>query len=70
MGPEAQNIKTGPDALVTAENESVSTKHENWTPTPLVPTKMIPGAQNKKTGHDAHGTAENDFGSVKLENGT
>jgi hypothetical protein len=31
MCPGAQNMKTGPEALGTAENESGSTKHENGT---------------------------------------
>jgi hypothetical protein len=31
MSPGAQNVKTGPDALGTAENESGSAKHENGT---------------------------------------
>jgi hypothetical protein len=31
MSPGAQNMKTDPDALGTAENESGSTKHENGT---------------------------------------
>jgi hypothetical protein len=31
MSPGAQNMKTGPDALGTAENESGSVKHENGT---------------------------------------
>jgi hypothetical protein len=30
-GPGAQNMKTGPDALGIAENESGSAKHENET---------------------------------------
>jgi hypothetical protein len=31
MSPTAQNMKTGPDALGTAENESDNAKHENGT---------------------------------------
>jgi hypothetical protein len=31
MSPRAQNMKTGPDALHTAENESGSAKYENGT---------------------------------------
>jgi hypothetical protein len=27
----AQNVKTGPDAVDTVENESGNAKHENWT---------------------------------------
>jgi hypothetical protein len=30
----AQNIKTGPDALATAEYEFGRAKHENWTRRP------------------------------------
>jgi hypothetical protein len=29
MSPDAQNMKTGSDALGTVENESGRTKHEN-----------------------------------------
>jgi hypothetical protein len=29
MSPDAQNIKTGPDGVGTAENESTSAKHVN-----------------------------------------
>jgi hypothetical protein len=31
MIPGVQNMKTGPDALITAPNESGSAKHENGT---------------------------------------
>jgi hypothetical protein len=31
MSPGAQNMKTGPDALSTAEKESGRAKHENGT---------------------------------------
>jgi hypothetical protein len=31
MSSAAQNMKTGPDALGTAENESARAKHENGT---------------------------------------
>jgi hypothetical protein len=43
--PSAQNIKTRPDALGTAENES---ERNTWkrNPTPSVPPKMSSGAQN------------------------
>jgi hypothetical protein len=34
MSMGAQNIKTGPDALNTAENASRSAKHENYTRLP------------------------------------
>jgi hypothetical protein len=30
MSPGAQNVKTGRDALGTAENEFGSAKYENW----------------------------------------
>jgi hypothetical protein len=30
MSSGAENIKSGPDALDTAENEFGSAKHENW----------------------------------------
>jgi hypothetical protein len=31
ISSDAQNMKTGPDALVTVENESGRAEHENWT---------------------------------------
>jgi hypothetical protein len=31
MSPGAQNMKTGPDALGTIQNESSRAKYENWT---------------------------------------
>jgi hypothetical protein len=34
MSPAAQNMKTGPDALGTAQIESESVKHENGTRRP------------------------------------
>jgi hypothetical protein len=62
-------MKTGPDAIGTAENESGRAKHENGTRRPRAP-KMSPGAQNMKTGPDALGTAKNESGNAKHENGT
>jgi hypothetical protein len=53
------NMKTGLDALVTAENEYGHAKHE-WEPTPSEPSKMSSGTQNKKTGPDNSGTVENE----------
>jgi hypothetical protein len=70
MSPEAQNMKTGPDALGTAENESGRAKQENGYATPPVTPKTSPGAQNKKTTPDAFCTAENESRSAKHENGT
>jgi hypothetical protein len=62
-------LKTGPDALGTAEPESGCAKHVNWVSTPSVPPKRSSGTQNKKTGADALGTAENESGRAKHENG-
>jgi hypothetical protein len=70
MSPGAQNMKTGPDALGTAENDSGRTKYENGTRRPLYREKMSPGAKNLKTGPDALCTAENESGRVKHESGT
>jgi hypothetical protein len=39
--PSAQNMKTGPYALVTAENESGRAKHENVTLRPRYPRKRV-----------------------------
>jgi hypothetical protein len=41
MSPGAQNIKTGPDALATAENESGRAKHENGTRRPPYRRKRV-----------------------------
>jgi hypothetical protein len=68
-GPGAQNKKTGPDIVGTAENGSGSAKHKKRDPTPLVPLKMRLGAQSMKTGPDAIGTAQNGSWSAKHENG-
>jgi hypothetical protein len=57
-------MKTGPDALGTAGNDSESVEDENMTqnsarkirkrdPTPSVPSKTSPDAKNMKTGHVA-----------------
>jgi hypothetical protein len=43
-------MKTGPDVLDTAKNESESVKPENGTRRPQYPGKTTPGAQNMKTG--------------------
>jgi hypothetical protein len=61
-------MKTGNDALNTAENETGGAKHENGTPSELL--KMIQGPQNMKTGPDALGTVENESRSAKHENET
>jgi hypothetical protein len=66
-------MKTGLEALGTAENDSGSTKHEigpGRDRTPSILSKMSSGAQNMKTGPDALGTAENESESGKYENGT
>jgi hypothetical protein len=65
----AQNIKTGPEALGTAENETRSPKHEKGADT-IGTAETSQGAQKKKTGPDALGTAENMSGSEKHGNGT
>jgi hypothetical protein len=65
-----QNMKTGPDVLNTAENESVSAKYKNGTQRPRYHPKTSSGAQNRKMGVDAHDTAENKYVCAKLENGT
>jgi hypothetical protein len=41
MSPDAQNMKTGPDALGTAENESGSAKHEKGTRRPPYRRKRV-----------------------------
>jgi hypothetical protein len=82
MSQGAQNMKTGPDALGTAENESERAKHENgtrhpryrgkrlWEPTPSIPLKISSSAQNMKTGPDALRTAKNESHRAKHEDGT
>jgi hypothetical protein len=51
-------MKTGPDSLRTAENESGHAKHEKGTRRPRYRRKRF-RAQNIKIGHDALRTAEN-----------
>jgi hypothetical protein len=48
--PGAQNMKTGPDALGTAENMFGSGKHEKLNETPLVRPKTSKETQNMKMG--------------------
>jgi hypothetical protein len=69
MSPGAQNVKKGPDAPGTDENDSGSAKKVNGLDAP-VPSKTSPEAKNMKTGPDAHGIAENESGSTKNVNGT
>jgi hypothetical protein len=57
-------MKTGPDAVGTAENEFKCAKHVQE-PTPSVPSKMSPGAKNMKTGPDVLGITENEYGHAK-----
>jgi hypothetical protein len=65
---EAQKMKTGPEALGTAENESGCAIHENETQRPWILRKWE--AQNMKTGLGVLGTAENGSGRTKHENWT
>jgi hypothetical protein len=69
MSMGAQNMKTGPNALATAEKRVWVRKTLKRDPTPSLPSKMSPGTQNMKTEPNALGTAENKFGSAKHENG-
>jgi hypothetical protein len=63
-------MKTGPDALGTAENEFGSKKTKKRDPTHLVQPKMSLSAHNMKKGPDALGTAENESERTKYEKGT
>jgi hypothetical protein len=65
----AQNMKSGPDALGTAENEYGDAKHENG-PDTLCTAENGPRSEIMKTGPDAVDTAENEFGRAKQENGS
>jgi hypothetical protein len=47
MCPRAQNMKKGPDALDTAENESGSVKQENGTRRPRYSQKNENGKRKK-----------------------
>jgi hypothetical protein len=62
-------MKTGADAVGTAENEFRCARYEQ-DPTPSVPPKTSPRAQNIKTGLDALGTAENEYGHQNHETET
>jgi hypothetical protein len=70
MSPGVQNMKTGPDAVGTVENEFEHAKIWKQDPTPVVPPKTTPRAQVMKTAPDALGTVENESGRAKYENGT
>jgi hypothetical protein len=75
MSTNEQNMKTGADALGTAEIEYGHAKHENGSRRPRYRRKWdltpsVTGTQNMKTRIDALGTAENESGTVKHENGT
>jgi hypothetical protein len=63
-GSGAKNMKTEPDALGTAENESESAKLKNWTRRPRYCLTTL-GAQNMKTEPDALGTSQNESRSTK-----
>jgi hypothetical protein len=54
--PGAQNMKTGHDAVGTAENESGHAKHENGTWRPPYRRKRVRERKNMKTGADALGS--------------
>jgi hypothetical protein len=56
-------MKTGRDALDTAEYESERAKHENRYWTPSIPPKTSPGSQNKKKGPVSPGTAKHENGT-------
>jgi hypothetical protein len=69
MSPGAQNIKTGPDALGTVENES-GCENMKAGPDALSTVENESGSEKMKTGPDALITAENDSGSAKREKDT
>jgi hypothetical protein len=59
MSLDTQNMKTGSDALVTAQNDS-GRKTGKRDLTHSAPPKMSPCAQKMKTEPDALGAAENE----------
>jgi hypothetical protein len=61
-------MKTRPDALATAENESGHTKPENNIRRPRYSLRRVRECQTYKTESDALGTAEKKSGSAKHEN--
>jgi hypothetical protein len=63
-------MKTGPDALGTAENESMSANQENMTQRASYRQKRVRKCKTSKTGPDALGTAENEYGGAKHVNGS
>jgi hypothetical protein len=66
MIPDAQNIKTRPDALGNAKNEFGRAKRDS---TPSDMPKMSLGAENMKTGPDALNTAENESSAQNVKTG-
>jgi hypothetical protein len=64
-----QNMKTGPDAPGTAENEFGSAKHEKRTDA-LGTAENEFGRAKHENGPDALGNVKNEFESANHENGT
>jgi hypothetical protein len=58
-------MKTGPDALGTAKNESGSAKREKRTRRPRYPQKHVRERKKFKTVSHDLGTAENESGREK-----
>jgi hypothetical protein len=69
MSPGAQNMKTGPGALGTVENE-FGAQNMKTGPDDLSTIENEFGAQNMKTGPDVIGTVGNESESAKYENET
>jgi hypothetical protein len=68
--PGAQNVKTGRDALGTAENEFGSAKLENGIRRPWYRRKRVRARKKENMGPDAPNIVENESVSAKCENST
>jgi hypothetical protein len=67
--PRAQNVKTRPDAVGTAENEYGSAKRENKTRRPRYRRKRVRDCKTCPRAGYGSGKHENEYGSGKHENG-
>jgi hypothetical protein len=69
MSLNAQNIKTGPDALCTAENMAGSAKHENGTRRPRYRQKLVPSCKTWKRNMSPSGPSNISLGAQNMKMG-
>jgi hypothetical protein len=69
MSLGAQNIKTGPDALGTAENEVGRAKHENWTRWPSIVQNESGSAKHENWTRRSRYRAKTSRGAQNMKTG-